>query len=75
MDLSAWFGVLILLLALAFIPLSAWAATGSLSRAWQALRQYLLIIGAFVLIGGGAGVIAAISDHGLGPMWAAITGR
>lgn len=75
MDLSAWFGVLILLLALAVIPLSVWGVSGSLSRAMQALKQYLLIIGAFVVIGGGAGIIAAISEHGFGPLWEAITRR
>ena len=31
------------------IPLSIWAATGRLDRAWQALRQYLLAMSVIVV--------------------------
>jgi len=31
------------------IPLSIWAATGSLDRAWQALREYLLAMAVLVV--------------------------
>lgn len=75
MDLASWFGVAILVAAFAFIPLSALAATGSWERAWEAARQYLKIMAAFVVVGGGLGLAAAISDHGLMTIVRALIGR
>jgi len=40
------------------IPLAVWAGTGSLSRAWQALREYMLVM-AFLTVP--AVVVAAIT--------------
>lgn len=57
------------------IPLMVWGGSGSLSRAWQALRQYLLIMGAFVAVAGGLGMVMAVAEHGLGPILQAITGH
>lgn len=70
-----WLGGLILLLAFAYIPLSAWGATGRLERAWEAARQYLKVIALFAVVGGGAGMVAAVNDHGMGALWAMLTGR
>lgn len=61
--------------AFLFIPLSALAATGSWGRAWEAARQYLKIMGGFVVIGGGLGLCMAISEHGLGAVLSIFTGR
>lgn len=61
----AWVGALILLLALAYIPASMLAATRSWRRAWDALRQYLKIMLAFAIVGGGIGLAMAIAEHGL----------
>lgn len=58
-----WVGVLILVLALAYIPASMLAATGSWRRAWEALKEYSLIMagfGAFALLG----LLAAMVEHG-----------
>jgi hypothetical protein len=30
------------------VPLSIWAATGRLDRAWQALREFLMVMGILV---------------------------
>lgn len=64
MEGSPWVGAAILLAALLYIPLSAWAATGRLSRAWEALRQYLKIMAAFVVVGGGFGLVMAFAEYG-----------
>lgn len=68
-------GALILLGAFALIPLAGYAATDSWRGAWDALRQFLLIMGALVVIGGGTGLLMALAEHGPGLMWSAITGR
>lgn len=59
----------------AIIPLMVWGGSGSLSRAWEALRQYLIGMGVFVLVVGGFGMVMAIAEHGLGPVLQLITGR
>lgn len=41
--------LLTLLGFLSIVPLSTWAATGRLDRAWQALREYLLSMGLIVV--------------------------
>lgn len=68
-------GALILLAAFALIPLAGYAATDSWRGAWDALRQFLLIMGALVAIGGGAGVLAIVAEHGPVAIWSAITRR
>ena len=62
MDLASWFGIAILLAALAIIPLSAWAVSGSWHRAWDALRQYLKIMASFLIIGGGVGLLMVAGE-------------
>jgi hypothetical protein len=57
------------------IPLMVWGGSGSLSRAWQALRQYLTGMAILVAVVGGFGVIMAIAEHGIGPIIGMITGR
>lgn len=47
------------------IPLYVWGATGDWRHALTALRQYLKIIGALLLIGGGLGLAMAVSEHGM----------
>lgn len=74
MGLDAWFGVLILVLAVAYIPASVMAATGSWRRAWDALKEYALIMagfGAFAVLG----LLAAVVEHGPLAIWAFLTGR
>lgn len=63
MDLSAWVGVGIMVAALAYIPISTWAASGSLSRGMRALREYLGIMGALVLVALVIGVSLFFTGH------------
>lgn len=44
------------------VGLPIWGATGSLERAWGAVKQYAQIMGWFVLIFGGLGLLAALAD-------------
>lgn len=46
------------------VPLYIWGATGDWRHALTALRQYLKIIGAIVLIGGGLGMVMALAEYG-----------
>ena len=46
------------------VPLMVWGGTGDWRHAWYALRSYLKIMGALVLIGGGFGVLMAFAEHG-----------
>ena len=48
----------ILVVMVSIIPLSVWAGTGSLSRAAQALREYMLVMAVLTVP---AVVVAAIS--------------
>lgn len=59
----------------AIIPLMVWGGSGSLGRAWDALRQYLIGMGVFVAVVGGFGVVVAIAEHGLEPILQLITGH
>jgi hypothetical protein len=43
----------------AIVPLMVWGGTGDWRHALTALRQYLKIIGALVVIGGGFGLIVS----------------
>lgn len=45
---------------IALVPLSVLAATGSWSRAREALKGYLTAMGVIVVVGAGAGLIAII---------------
>ena len=75
MDLAPWFGGGLLLAAFLYIPLSAWAATESWERAWEAARQYLKIMAGFVVVGGGFGLLMAFAEYGPLAIWALLTGR
>lgn len=73
MGLDVWFGVLIMVLALAYIPASVLAATGSWRRAWAALKEYSLIMvgfGVFAVLG----LLSAIVEHGPEVLWRAFMG-
>ncbi len=43
-----------------FVGGPIWGATGSLARAWDAVKEYSQVMGWLVLIGGGFGIIAAL---------------
>lgn len=75
MDIQPWIGVALLLAAFLYIPLSAWGATGSWRRAWEAVRQYVKIMAGFVVVGGGFGLLMAVSEHGPVTLWRLFTGH
>ena len=47
----------------AIVPLYIWGATGDWRQAVTAGRQYLKIMGAFLLIGGGVAVLMTIAGQ------------
>lgn len=57
------------------IPLMVWGGTGSLGRAWDALRQYLIGAAVFVAVVGGLGLVMAVAEHGPAKLLDAITRR
>lgn len=59
----------------AIVPLMVWGGSGDWRHALRALRQYLGILGALALLGGGLGLVMAVSEHGLGVLWAMLTNR
>jgi hypothetical protein len=67
--------IVVFVLALGLIPLAGYAATDSWRGAWQATRQYVLIVLAIVAAGGGVGLLSVAHEHGAGFIWRAITGR
>lgn len=48
----------------AIVPLMVWGGTGSWRHALHALKVYLQIMGGLAVIGGGLGLLMAISEHG-----------
>lgn len=42
---------------LSLVPLITWAVTGRADRAWEAAKEYWLILGAMVVLGGGAALL------------------
>lgn len=46
------------------VPLMVWGGTGDWRHALHALLSYLKIMGAFVIVGGGFGVVMAFAEHG-----------
>ena len=42
---------------LSLVPLITWAVTGRADRAWQAAKEYGLILGGMVVLGGGAALL------------------
>lgn len=40
------------------VPAATWAATGSLSRAWEAWKGYLTVMG--IIVAAGAGISAIV---------------
>lgn len=73
--MAPWFGVAILVACFLFIPLSAWAATGSWRAGLYAAERYLRIMAFLVAIGSGVGLVMAIAEHGFAGVWAYITGH
>lgn len=55
------------------IPLMVAGGAGSWRAGWKAWIAYLKIMGGFVLVGGGLGVVMAISEHGLSLFWDLLT--
>jgi hypothetical protein len=53
----------VILLMLLIVPLYVWGATGDWRHAITAARQYLKIMGAFVLLGGGLAVLMTIAGR------------
>lgn len=45
------------------VPLMVWGGTGDWRHALHALLSYLKIMGAFVIVGGGFGVVMAFAEH------------
>ena len=58
----------------AIIPLMVWGGTGSWRGALHAWKAWAKIMGGFAVVGGGLGLIMAISEHGLSTVLRAITG-
>lgn len=46
------------------IPLMVWGGSGDWRRGLEALRDYLMIMGGLVAIGGGFGLLMAFAEHG-----------
>ena len=46
------------------VPLMVWGGAGDWRHALHALLSYLKIMGAFVIVGGGFGVVMAFAEHG-----------
>lgn len=45
----------------AIVPLMVWGGTGSLQRAFEALKQYLMVLGLLALAGGGVGLLMSLA--------------
>ena len=45
----------------AIVPLMVLGGTGNWRRALEALRQYLMVLGGLALVGGGLGLLMALS--------------
>lgn len=45
----------------AIVPLMVWGGTGSWRRAFEALAEYLMVLGVLALLGGGAGLLMALA--------------
>jgi hypothetical protein len=50
---------------IAIVPLMVWGGTGSWRHALHALKGYAAILLGFVVVGGGLGLLMAVSEHGL----------
>ncbi len=48
----------------AIVPLMVWGGSGSWRHALRAFKQYLLILGGLVVLGGGLGLLMAFAEHG-----------
>lgn len=46
----------------AIVPLMVLGGTGSWRRAWEALRQYLGVLGLLALAGGGVGLLMVLGE-------------
>jgi len=65
MEWSWWQKTLALAAACAalwgIVPLMVWGGTGSWRRALQALRQYLMVLAGFAVLGGGVGMLMVLA--------------
>lgn len=57
------------------IPLMVWGGSGSLGRAWDALRQYLIGMGVLVAVVGGFALVMLVAEHGPAKLLAIVTAR
>ena len=48
---------------MAIVPLYVWGASGSWRQALRACREYLMIMGAIVGVGGGLGLLSALMNR------------
>ena len=48
---------------LAIVPLYVWGASGSWRQALRACREYLMVMGLIVGIGGGLGLLSALASR------------
>lgn len=64
----SWKQILITLATIAgmvaIVPLMVWGGTSDWRHALHALRSYLKIMGAMVVIAGGFGLVMAFAEHG-----------
>lgn len=49
----------------AIVPLMVWGGTGSWRHALHALKVYLQIMAGLAVVGGGLGLLMAVSEHGI----------
>jgi hypothetical protein len=53
----------------AIIPLMVWGGSGSWRHALYAWKSWAKVMGGFALVGGGLGLLMAISEHGISILW------
>lgn len=55
------------------IPLMVWGGSGSWRHALYAWKSWAKVMLGFLVVGGGLGLVMAISEHGIGAVWGFIT--
>ena len=79
MELAWWqkwlVGISTISAMVAIIPLMVWGGSGSLSRAWEALRQYLIGMGVLVAVVGGFALVILVAEHGPTKLLTIVTAR
>ena len=57
----------------AIIPLMVWGGSGSWRHGLHAWKSWAKVMGAFLTIGGGFGILAILNEAGFSGLWAWIT--